>query len=75
MDKERGVLETDQGEEWDGTMHVQLWEDANAIDGPSAPYMTKEMIGKAPPFYCHPPLFPQIKKWFIKLSEKSFFVH
>ena len=30
-------------EEWDGSMHMELWEDTNTIDGPSAPHMTKKM--------------------------------
>lgn len=51
-----------KGVEWDGTTHMELWEDANTIDGPSAPYMTKEMTRKAPPSYCHPPLPPSNPK-------------
>lgn len=32
-----------KGEKWDASMHMELWEDANTIDGPFAPYMTKKM--------------------------------
>jgi len=32
-----------KGEELDGTMDMELWEDANTIDGPSGPSMTKDM--------------------------------
>lgn len=31
------------GEEWDGMMHMELWEDADTTDGPSALFMTKKM--------------------------------
>lgn len=43
MHKERRVLETDRGEERDGTMHTELWKDANTMEGCSALYVTKEM--------------------------------
>lgn len=50
------------GEEWDGMMHMELWEDVDTTDGPSALFMTKKMTWKALPSYCHPLLPPQNPK-------------
>lgn len=53
VDKEMGVLETDQGR-MGQTTHMELWEDTDTTETPCASYRTKEMPWKASPSYCHP---------------------